>query len=619
MFLIPPRRVTTTDGAFTFPTPTRIATICDDDRIPVLQLIRDLSRLECGPRATHLTGDAEIVYNRKRSVRHPQGYLITISPQRIEIASSTAAGAYYGTQTLRELIASKGRSLPCMTIADEPDLTRRGYYLDCSRGKVPTVTTVMELVERLAAWKMNELQLYVENVFTFSRHPEIGVGFSPFTPEDLLTIQEHCARHHVDFVPSLTSLGHFEKILMLPGYEELGELPGFRDLPGGTTLNPVDPRSVALVADMYDEYLPLFTADDFNACGDEPWELGQGRSKKKADEAGLGTVYLDFILELRELSVKHGKRMNLWGDIVLKHPEIIPQLPPELVLLNWEYTPNGERILRNGEFVEAGLPLVCCPGTHGWQSHGTRLRTSMNNIHGFARVAVESGAEGLLNTDWGDAGHRNTLGVSMHGAAYGGACSWNHAGTPGPAGDEFLAAYALHRYADTSGALVPVLKTIGDDEYGQWAYHALLESLAAPEAFGDGYSKARLMIDSVGIDEPTLRSKIEAADALAANGAWEAAGMAIDDERRACERTTIEEYALANLMNRAAARRVLFARKLRGGDVVAAQELKAHRDELDEIRSRLSALWLRRSRPSRLVDSLAGLERAMRETEELEA
>ncbi len=624
MFLIPPKRAVTTDGSFTFPTPARIATIHSDDRIPVLQLVGDLSRLECGPRATQATRDAEILFTRKRSVRHPQGYVLTISPQRIEIASSTATGAYYATQTLRELIAANGRTLPCMTITDEPDLTRRGYYLDCSRGKVPTVATVTELVERLARWKINELELYVENVFTFSRHPEIGVGFSPFSPEDILTIQEHCAEHHVDFVPSLTSLGHFEKILMLPGYEELGELPGFHDVPGGTTLNPVDPRSIELVADMYAEFLPLFTADDFNACGDEPWELGQGRSKAKADEVGLGTVYLDFILELRRLSVQHGKRMNLWGDIVLKHPEIIPELPPELVLLNWEYTPNGERIVRNGEFVEAGLPLVCCPGTHGWQSHGTRLRTSMNNIHGFAGVAVESGAEGLLNTDWGDWGHRNTLGVSMHAAAYGGACSWNHAGAPLPDGDEFLAAYALHSYADSSGVLVPVVKTIGDDEYGSWAYHALIESLVAPEGFGDGFSKARPVIDSVGIDEPTLRSKIEAADALAANGAWEAAGMAIDNERRAYERraferTTIEEYALSNLMNRAAARRVLLARELRGGDRVAPQELTAHRDELDEIRERFSALWLRRSRPSRLVDSLAGLERAMRETEELGA
>jgi hypothetical protein len=54
----------------------------------------------------------------------------------------------------------------------------------------------------------------------------------------------------VRFVPSLTSLGHFEKILMIPRYASLGELPGFRDLPGGTTLCPSDRGALRLVAEM---------------------------------------------------------------------------------------------------------------------------------------------------------------------------------------------------------------------------------------------------------------------------------------------------------------------------------------------------------------------------------
>ena len=615
-FLVPPRSVTFASGAFAFAERADIATIHPDDRIPVLQLIDDLAALGCAARSSRDTSTASVLLTRKKSVTHPDGYVLSVSPGRIEIAAATAAGTYYGVQTLREAIASDGLTIPAMVIRDEPDFARRAYYLDCSRGKVPTVPTITRFVDRLAHWKINELQLYVENVFTFSRHPEIGIGFSPFTPEDIITIREYCRLHHVELVPSLTSLGHFEKILMLPQYADLGELPGFRGRPGGTTLNPLDPRSIELVGDMFAEFLPLFTADDFNACGDEPWELGQGRSKARAEEVGLGRVYLDFILQLRELSVAHGKRINLWGDIVLKHPEIIGELPPELVVLNWDYAPDGARVARTGEFVDAGLPLVCCPGTHGWQSHGTRLRTSMRNIHQFAGVALEAGAEGILNTDWGDQGHRNTLGVSLHGAAYGAACSWNWRGAAVPDGDDFTRAFALHTFADRSGAVVPVIATIGDDDYGQWAYHVLLESLASPAAFGEGIADTRIMIERVDLDDEALRLKIDAAGALIQDRNWRTVADGWNDrigETRDFESTALDEYALANLMNRAAARRVILARKIRSGGSADRVEMDLHRDELAEIRDQLAALWLKRNRLSRLTDSLKGLDDAIEE------
>ncbi|MFW5742953.1 MAG: glycoside hydrolase family 20 zincin-like fold domain-containing protein, partial [Spirochaetota bacterium] len=474
--LVFPRSVTPRSGSFSFGGDCTIAGIHDEDRLPARQLIDELAPRGCRARFATRTDNAGVVVRRKRAIANPEGYELSIAPERIMISAPTAAGAYYAMQTLREIVRAEGPTLAAREIADEPDFPRRGFYLDCSRGKVPEVDTIRELVEWLAHWKLNELQLYVENVFTFASHPRIGEGYSPFTPEDIRAIGEHCRLHHVRLVPSLTSLGHFEKILMLPEYADLGELPGFRDLPGGTTINPLDPRSLELVADMYDEFVPLFDAVDFNVCGDEPWELGQGRSKAKADEVGVGRVYLDWMLELRRLSVRHGRRMNMWGDIVLKHPEIIPELPPEIVLLNWDYTPNGRMLTRTNEFAEAGLPLVCCPGTNGWQSHGTRLGVSMRNIHQFVGIAREYRAEGILNTDWGDGGHRNTLGVSLHGAAYGAACSWNYGGTPGPESDEFTQAFTAGVFGDESGALASYLQTIGDDEYGQWAYHALLES-----------------------------------------------------------------------------------------------------------------------------------------------
>jgi len=214
-----------------------------------------------------------------------------------------------------------------------------------------------------------------------------------------------------------------EKILALPKYRHLGELPGYNGHPGGTTLYPSDPGSIKLISRMYKEFLPLFQAEDFNICGDEPWELGKGRSKRQAKKLGVGKVYLNFILKIHKLCQKYGKRMNMWADIVLTHPEIIPAIPKDIVMLNWDYYPEGKWMRRTNEIVDAGLSVVCCPGTHGWQSHGSRMKHAINNVARFSRIARKYAAEGLLNTDWGDFGHRNTLGVSLHGFAHGAACA----------------------------------------------------------------------------------------------------------------------------------------------------------------------------------------------------
>ncbi len=82
-------------------------------------------------------------------------------------------------------------------------------------------------------------------------------------------------------------------------------------------------------------------------------------------------------------------------------------------------------VARTKEISESGIPFMVCPGTSGWLTHGSRLPNSMGNIKKFAAIGQKYNAEGLLNTDWGDNGHRNFLGVSLHSFAYGAAHSWN--------------------------------------------------------------------------------------------------------------------------------------------------------------------------------------------------
>lgn len=603
---IPPRTIRDHGSQYEFPSDITLSTIHRSGRLPLHQLRNDLSRVGVRARLRRGASLANVTLLHVRTISHPEGYRLRIRPDSIEITASTAAGAYYGVQTLRDLVQRSGRKIRCCEIDDQPIFTRRAVYCDCSRGKVPKVQTIKALIEFLAHWKINELQLYIENVFRFSRHPEIGRGFSPYSPDDILSMQEHARLHHVQFVPSLTSFGHFEKILMLPRYWHLGELPGHNGHRGGTTLCPIDPGSIRLVEEMYDEFLSLFDAENFNACGDEPWELGKGRSRQRAEKIGLGRLYLDFVLKLRRLCLKHGKRMNMWADIVLDHPEIIPSIPKDIVMLNWDYSPSGKRIPRSEEITKAGLSQVCCPGTNAWQSHGSRLQTALQNVSRFAQVAASEGAEGFMNTDWGDGGHRQFLGASFCSLVHGAAHSWNTAQVDD---GEFLGRFTRTAFGETSGALADGLTLLGDDQSGRWAYAALVESLERPESLATGFARSRPAIDEASVGDHWLENRIDKLDGLK----WPSLQPTLDG----FVALALDEFTVATEMERLACERILLARKMRHGESVGAERLRRHAAALDECQPKFSRLWHLRNRPSRLRDNLNGFRNAASEARRL--
>jgi len=593
--VVPVKKVDLRKGIFRWPGRPVLAVSDADDVLPLKQLGYDLAKYHLSARIIKdFSRPSTLRIYRDKGISNCDAYRLNIAQDGIEVFSKMAAGAYYAIQTLRELAAIYGKVLPVCEIEDEPDFRRRGVYLDCSRGKVPKLDTLKELATWLSHWKINEIQLYVENVFTFKRHPLIGKGYSPFTPEEILSFQEHCRKHHIRLVGSLASFGHFEKILSLPRYSHLGEKPGFRGFPGGTTLCPIDPGSIKLIEELYSEFLPLFEAEDFNVCCDETWELGKGRSAKKSQRSGAGQVYLEFLLKIHRLCEKHGKRMNAWADIILNHPELLNKLPRDIVLLNWEYERNGANIGRTREIAKSGLPFMVCPGTSAWLTHGTRLANSMGNVTKFAAMGRKYHAEGLLNTDWGDQGHRNFLGVSLHSFAHGAANAWN-----GKAVDNarFTENFCYQAFGQKDGRMAEAIRLLGSTYITcgktmpnqSLLFQSLFELLSGDKA-----------------------EEFSAIDLMSEKGLWEIEAELSDDNlwpadvktMGGCERLALRELKLAARFDCLAARRALAAKSLRAGRNVKSSELRQLSRQMRSIGRDFKGLWLARNKISRLNDNM---------------
>jgi len=311
----------------------------------------------------------------------------------------------------------------------------RSYMLDISRDKVPTMGTLKQLVEILEKFNYNQLQLYTEHTFAYSKHEAVWKDASPMTAQEIRELDLFCAMHGIDLVPNQNSFGHLERWLVKPAYNHLAELPhGGAPLPWGgfkkdpTTLCPTDPASLEFLAGLYDELLPNFESRLFNIGCDETFDLlGEGRSAAAVKEKGEGRVYLEFLLKVAELVRKRGKRPMFWGDVILRHPELVPELPKDLIALDWGYEGNHPFMDEAAKFAAAGLDFYVCPGTSSWNSLAGRVENMRENMIAAERAGHLHGAKGFMVTDWGDGGHWQPLAASLPGLILGGNLAYSGA------------------------------------------------------------------------------------------------------------------------------------------------------------------------------------------------
>ncbi len=383
-----------------------------------------------------------------------QAFNLSLEPAEHLLQAGGEAGAYYGFLAFAQVISQFGSHPPVLTIQDAPDFAVRGVMLDVSRCKVPTMETCKLLIDRLAGMRINQVQLYIEHTFAFSAHSPVWSDASPFTHEEILALDQYCADRFIELVSNLNSFGHFGRWLRHPEYRHLAECP---DNPATDCLAP-NAVSIRFLEGLYDEFLPNFSSHTFNVGCDETWELGKGRSKALAEKTSVTAVYLEFIRKIHKLCAKKGRRMQFWGDIILRQPELIKDLPPDILALCWGYEGDHPYSRQCPAFASAGIEYHVCPGTSAWNSITGRTDNCLENLANAAENGLRHGATGYLNTDWGDGGHHQVLPISYVGFAAGAAYSW-HLKTNRDA--DLAGAISRHLLDDPSGKLGSLCLDLG--------------------------------------------------------------------------------------------------------------------------------------------------------------
>ncbi|WP_086478201.1 family 20 glycosylhydrolase [Arenibacter amylolyticus] len=198
--------------------------------------------------------EVEILQNS--NLTNQEAYTLKID-KKITITAPTEKGAYYGLQSLAQVIREKGRSwsLPQLDIKDWPAFKIRGFMHDTGRN-YQSVAQLKEQIDVLAKYKYNifhwhltddpgwrlESKLYPELKAdsSFSRH----VG-KYYTQEDFKEILAYSKERQITVIPEFDIPGHTR---------------AFRKAFGIKTMK--EERVLPILIDLFDELMSLADAEE---------------------------------------------------------------------------------------------------------------------------------------------------------------------------------------------------------------------------------------------------------------------------------------------------------------------------------------------------------------------
>jgi hexosaminidase len=350
---------------------------------------------------------------------NPEGYVLLADDLGVIVSANSAAGLYYGMQTLRQLIypAGPGCAIRGVNIRDWPAMRYRWQQDDWNRGPIPTLDYAKKQVRIISEYKMNGYSIYSENLYESKKHPVINEYGGTITASEINELIVYARQFHVEIIPQQQTFGHLHYILRQERYAHLGEKHGSQ------ILSPVEPESYSFIGDYLSEIVPMFESPFFHIGCDETFELGRGKSKELVESTSHADVYLGYLNKVAAMPALVNKRLLFWGEMALKNPEKLDLLPGNVIAVAWDYLPRDSYDIFLKPYAEKKIPTFVAPAAF----YGGRVfpdyASHMKNIRNFVRDGQRFGSMGMMNTSWDDLGE-DLFDMGWYGVLYGAACSW---------------------------------------------------------------------------------------------------------------------------------------------------------------------------------------------------
>lgn len=336
-----PKKMRVTDkAAFTL---TRLCNLeimpgCEKARDSLTKFLSDAFSLD-----TLLgTGKETVKIKIDPQIKEKEAYTLRVEDDLVEIVGSDEAGAFYGVQSLRQLLFQGDLVLNETYIEDSPRFSYRGFMLDCGRYFF-TKEAVFVFLEMMALHKLNVFhwhlsddqgfraqvlsKLLLTEVGSYRSHTNFNnrkhEGY--YTAEDMRQVVEYAHRLCIKVIPEIDSPGH--SVAMIAAYPELSCFD--REMIVATSwgikhdvLCAGKESTYKFMTEIFDELSETFTDGVFHLGGDEvplnrwkqcPHCLKRVRDEGLNDVDDLHTYYLNRLSQHLE---EKGINSIIWNDSV---------------------------------------------------------------------------------------------------------------------------------------------------------------------------------------------------------------------------------------------------------------------------------------------------------------
>ena len=329
------------------------------------------------------------------NVKEAEGYLLTVSQKGVTILGGSAAGVFYGIQTLRKAV-KEGPIMNPVIITDAPRFTWRGMHLDCSRHFF-SVDFVKKFIDLLALHNMNrfhwhltddqgwriEIKKWPKLISVGSKRSGTIIGTNSdiddgipyggyYTQDEAREVVAYAAARHITVIPEIDMPGHM--LAALASYPELGCTGGpyqvghywgvYKDV-----LCVSNERVYQFVEDVLTEIMDIFPSEVIHIGGDETptdkWlqcPRCQALQKQLPAPQQAAEDFEPLTSKLSPLQAHFTKKvfdfLTSKGRRALGWDEILDGSPQSAMIMSWRGTEPGAKA------AETGHDVVMTPTTY---------------------------------------------------------------------------------------------------------------------------------------------------------------------------------------------------------------------------------------------------------------
>ena len=327
---------------------------------------------------TEGTSGKGIVLKTSSKVKNKEGYTLQVSKNQMTVTGGSAAGVFYGIQTLRKSVpAGKTEEVkfPQAKVVDAPRFAYRGAHLDVSRHFFP-VDSVKKFIDILALHNINRFHWHISDdqgwrieIKSLPRLTEVGsrrdetvighnsgwfdgMPYGPFfyTQEQAKDIVAYAAARHITVIPEIDMPGHM--LAALTAYPNLGCTGGPYKVAGewgvfDDVLCAGNDDVLKFIDTVLGEIIQIFPSEYIHIGGDEcpktRWKTCP-KCQAKIKELGLKADDKHSAEErLQSYIINHAEKfLNSKGRQIIGWDEILEGgLAPNATVMSWRGEAGG--------------------------------------------------------------------------------------------------------------------------------------------------------------------------------------------------------------------------------------------------------------------------------------